>query len=196
MSIEVTLLTSVLSSALGSSAIAESLVQLFREKVDKKSIDDTNSSESILAASKRLYLTGEQAEKIANEAAIEALDETYQSTANIASERMRQAKTAFNVAIALMVIGVLIIFLGVGLLYLKEGLQSGLITIGAGAILEILSVVVFGFNKETNNRLDELRKDMSVIDTARVGLSIAKQIENQEKRDDAISELSLKIQNG
>ncbi|CSB31916.1 Uncharacterised protein [Vibrio cholerae] len=55
---------------------------------------------------------------------------------------------------------------------------------------------MLGFNRETNNRLDDLRKDMSVIETARVGLSFAKQIENQEKRDNAISELSLKIQGG
>ncbi|CSB16200.1 Uncharacterised protein [Vibrio cholerae] len=65
-----------------------------------------------------------------------------------------------------------------------------------GAVSEILSVIVLGFNRETNNRLDDLRKDMSVIETARVGLSFAKQIENQEKRDNAISELSLKIQGG
>ena len=44
--------------------------------------------------------------------------------------------------------------------------------------------------------LDVLRKDLSIIETARVGLSIAKQIENQEKRDHAISQLSLRLQNG
>lgn len=195
MSIEITLLTSVLASALGSSAIAESLVQLFREKFDKKSINDRNTSESLISEPKRLYLTGDQESEIVNEAAIEALDETYQSTACIVDERMRQAKLAFNTAIALMIIGVIIVFLGVGLLYIKESFESGLISIVVGAVSEILSLIVFGFNKETNNRLDDLRKDMSIIETARVGLSIAKQIESQEKRDDAISELSLKIQN-
>ncbi len=195
VSIEVTLLTSVLASALGSSAIADSLIQLFRAKLDKKSIDESDTNEGMVSEPKTLYLTSDQASEIANEAAIEALNETYQSTAGILTERMRQAKTAFNVAITLMIVGVFIIFLGVGLLYLKEGFESGLITIAVGAISEILSVVVFGFNKETNNRLDVLRKDMSVIETARVGLSIAKQIENQQKRDDAISELSLNLQN-
>lgn len=196
MSIEVTLLTSVLASALGSSAIAESLVQLFREKLDKKTTDESVTGDSIVSEAKKLYLTDQQASEVANEAAIEALDKTYDSTAGILVERMRQAKTAFNVAIALMIVGVLIIFLGVGLLYFKDGFESGLITIAVGAISEILSVVVFGFNKEANNRLDELRKDMSVIETARVGLSIAKQIDDQGKRDDAISELSKKVQNG
>ena len=196
MSIEITLLTSVLASALGSSAIAEALVKLFQEKLDKKTTDDSVLEEAAVSDRKKLYLTEDKAAKIANEAAIEALDETYRSTAGIVSERMRQAKTAFNVAIALMVIGVLIIFLGVALLYLKESVESGLITVGVGAVSEILSVIVFGFNKETNNRLDELRKDMSVIEMARVGLTIAKEIEDQEKRDHAISELSLSLQNG
>ncbi len=196
MSIEVTLLTSVLASALGSSAIADALVKLFQEKLDKKTTDDSAVEETAVSYRKKLYLTEDKAAEIANEAAMEALDETYQSTAGIVSERMRQAKTAFNVAIALMVIGVLIIFLGVALLYLKESFESGLITVGVGAVSEILSVIVFGFNKETNNRLDELRKDMSVIEMARVGLTIAKEIEDQEKRDHAISELSLSLQNG
>ncbi len=196
MSIEVTLLTSVLASALGSSAIAEALVKLFQEKLDKKTTDDSALEETAVSDRKKLYLTEDKAAEIANEAAIEALDETYQSTAGIVSERMRQAKTAFNVAIALMVIGVLIIFLGVALFYLKESIESGSITVGVGAVSEVLSVIVFGFNKETNNRLDELRKDMSVIEMARVGLTIAKEIEDQEKRDHAISELSLRLQNG
>ncbi len=109
---------------------------------------------------------------------------------------MRQAKAAFNIALTLMIVGVLVIFAGVALLYFKEGIEQGLITVVVGAVSEILSVIVLGFNRETNNRLDDLRKDMSVIETARVGLSFAKQIENQEKRDNAISELSLKIQGG
>ncbi|MGC9491234.1 TRADD-N-associated membrane domain-containing protein, partial [Vibrio genomosp. F10] len=70
------------------------------------------------------------------------------------------------------------------------------ITVSVGAISEVVSLLVFKFNKETNNRLDELRKDLSVIEVARVGLSIAKQIEDQDKRDHAISELSLRLQNG
>ncbi|WP_217519976.1 TRADD-N-associated membrane domain-containing protein [Vibrio metschnikovii] len=196
MSIEVTLLTTVLANALGSSGLAESLIKLFKEKLDKKTIDDSGSDEITSAEPKRLYLAGDQKSKIVNEAAIEALDETYTFTAGIAAERMRQAKAAFNIALTLMIVGVLIIFAGVALLYFKEGIEQGLITVVVGAVSEILSVIVFGFNRETNNRLDDLRKDMSVIETARVGLSFAKQIENQEKRDNAISELSLKIQGG
>ncbi|WP_045827116.1 TRADD-N-associated membrane domain-containing protein [Teredinibacter turnerae] len=196
MSIEVTLITSLLASVLGSTALAESLVKLFKEKFDNKTTKDTASAELQVSDRQKLYLTGDQESEIATEAAIEALDETYQSTAGIVSERMRQAKLAFNVAISLMVVGVVIVFAGIGLLWAKESFESGLITVAVGAVSEIISLLVFKFNSETNNRLDVLRKDLSIIETARVGLSIAKQIENQEKRDHAISQLSLRLQNG
>ena len=196
MSIEVTLITSLLASVLGSTALAESLVKLFKEKFDNKTTKDTASDELQVSDRQKLYLTGDQESEIATEAAIEALDETYQSTAGIVSERMRQAKLAFNVAISLMVVGFVIVFAGIGLLWVKESFESGLITVAVGAVSEIISLLVFKFNSETNNRLDVLRKDLSIIETARVGLSIAKQIENQEKRDHAISQLSLRLQNG
>jgi hypothetical protein len=196
VSIEVTLITSLLASVLGSTALAESLVKLFKEKFDNKTTKETASAELQVSDRQKLYLTGDQESEIATEAAIEALDETYQSTAGIVSERMRQAKLAFNVAISLMVVGVVIVFAGIGLLWVKESFESGLITVAVGAVSEIISLLVFKFNSETNNRLDVLRKDLSIIETARVGLSIAKQIENQKKRDHAISQLSLRLQNG
>ena len=196
MSIEVTLITSLLASALGSTAIADSLVKLFKEKFDDKTTKNSDLSVSQVSERQKLYLTGDQESEIATEAAIEALDETYQSTSGILSERMRQAKLAFNAALSLMVVGVVIVFVGVGLLWVKDSFESGLITVAVGAISEVVSLLVFKFNNETNNRLDILRKDLSKIETARVGLSIAKQIEDQEKRDHAISQLSLRLQNG
>lgn len=195
MSIEVTLITSLLASTLGSTAIAESLVKLFKEKFDNKTTKDIELSGSQVSDRKKLYLTRDQKSEIATEAAIEALDETYQSTSGIVSERMRQARLAFNAALSLMVIGVVIVFVGIGLLWVKDSFESGLITVAVGAISEVISLLVFKFNNETNNRLDILRKDLSKIETARVGLSIAKQIEDQEKRDHAISQLSLRLQN-
>ncbi len=196
MSIEVTLITSLLASALGSTALSEALVKLFREKFDNKTTKDSDGSGTHVSDRQKLYLTGDQESEIATEAAIEALDETYQSTSGIVSERMRQAKLAFNAALSLMIVGVVIVFVGIGLLWLKDSFESGLITVAVGAISEVVSLLVFKFNSETNNRLDVLRKDLSIIETARVGLTIAKQIEDQEKRDHAISQLSLRLQNG
>lgn len=197
MSLEIAIVTSLLGSALGSSSIAEKLVQLINQKFDKKSserviISQTGSNN----IEQQGNLTKEQKAEIATDATLEALNETYQSTSDIVAERMRQAKLSFNAALSLMIIGVLIIFVGVGLLWAKDNFESGLITIAVGAVSEVFSLLVFKLNKETNNRLDELRQDLSVIEVARVGLSIARQIENPDKRDHAISELSLSLQNG
>lgn len=196
MSIEVTLITSLLASALGSSAIAESLVKLFKEKFYNRTTKDSDLSEPQISERQRLYLTGDQESEIATEAAIEALDETYQSTSGILAERMRQSKLAFNAALSLMIVGVVIVFSGIGMLWIQDSFEPGLITVAVGAVSEVASLLVFKFNNDTNNRLDILRKDLSIIETARVGLSIAKQIEDQEKRDHAISQLSLRLQNG
>ncbi len=197
MSIEISVISSLLAAAIGSSFFKEAIETIFKEKVKEKSISSANIIErNLVAESPPQYLTREKEAEIAADAALEVLNSTYQSIAEIRNERMRQAKLAFNVAVTLMIIGVLIIFLGILLLWLKENISSGLITIASGAVSEVLSVIVFSFNKETNNRLDEIRKELSVIETARVGLSIAKQIENLEKRDHAISELSRRIQNG
>lgn len=196
MSIEVTLITSLLASSFGSTAIAESLVQLFKEKFDKKTTDDSTTASSSVSDTKKLYLTGDQESEFATDAAIEALDETYQSISGIIFERVRQARLAFNTALSLMIIGVLIVFSGIALLWIKDSFEAGLTTVAVGAVSEIISLLVFKFNKEANNRLDDLRKDLSAMETARVGLSIAKQIENQDKRDHAISELSLRLQKG
>ncbi|MEZ9439501.1 TRADD-N-associated membrane domain-containing protein [Vibrio atlanticus] len=195
VSLEITVVTSLLGSALGSTTIAESLVQLIKEKFDKKSTEEIAVSEIASADGTKGKLAREQEVEITAAAALEALDETYQSTSGIVAERMRQAKLAFNAALSLMIIGVLIIFVGIGLLWAKEGFESGLITVAVGAVSEVVSLLVFKFNKETNNRLDDLRKDLSVIEVARVGLSIAKQIEDRDKRDHAISELSLRLKN-
>jgi uncharacterized membrane protein len=197
VSIEISVISSLLAAAIGSSFFKEAIETIFKEKVKEKSISSANIIErNLVAESPPQYLTREKEAEIAADAALEVLNSTYQSIAEIRNERMRQAKLAFNVAVTLMIIGVLIIFLGILLLWLKENISSGLITIASGAVSEVLSVIVFSFNKETNNRLDEIRKELSVIETARVGLSIAKQIENLEKRDHAISELSRRIQNG
>jgi len=197
VSIEISVISSLLAAAIGSSFFKEAIETLFKEKVKEKSVSNGNFIEgNSVAESASQYLTREKEAEIAADAALEVLNSTYQSISEIRNERMRQAKLAFNVAVSLMIVGVLVIFLGVLLLWFKEEISSGLITIASGAVSEVLSVIVFSFNKETNNRLDEIRKELSVIETARVGLSIAKQIENLEKRDHAISELSRRIQNG
>ena len=99
MSIEVTLITSLLASALGSGAVAETLVRIFKQKYRAKTEEEPDGFGNGVFEPRKKYLTSEQEASIATEAAIEALDETYQSTSGVLSERMRQANLAFNAAL-------------------------------------------------------------------------------------------------
>ncbi len=195
MSIEVSLITALLASVFGSRATTDALIAIYNKIFDKKTTDTSDTDDLVVSDRKRLYLTAEKESEIATDAALEALDVTYDSTLAIRDERMRQARLAFNAALSLMVIGVVIIFSGVALLWIKPELDQGAITIAVGAITEIISVIVFAFNRDANNRLEEVRKELSAIETARVGLSMAKQISDLEKRDDAIADLTKKVQN-
>jgi hypothetical protein len=121
---------------------------------------------------------------------LEAIQAAHDSANNIRSERMRQAKFTFNAALSLAVLGVLIIFAGVILLFFKESLTVGSITAGIGAITEVISAILFRLNHETNNRLDEIGRDLSAIEAARIAMTLIEEITDQGKKDDAIKELA------
>ncbi len=215
MSLEVTVITSLLATALGSSKVAESVVELFKKYYNEKKAEEPKEDASVFFQSSIPPVAPEAPESpeapetppcgddyskkvsdadIATDAAIRALNETHSSVASIRNERMRQARLSFNTALILMIIGVVIIFIGVGMVIVGNNIESGIITVVSGTISEVISVLVFRFNKETNNRLDETRKELSRIEMSKVGLSLAKEISNLEKRDNAIAELAQKVQ--
>jgi hypothetical protein len=195
MSIEISLITGLLAAVFGSTSAADALIEIYKKLFEKKSVEPPKGSgDNIISDTKLMYLTPEKESEIATEAAIEALNLTYDSTLAIRNERMRQAKLSFNAALVLMCLGVLIIFVGIGFLWFKGEINRGAITVAGGAITQIISALVFRFNKETNNRLEVIRKELSSIETARVGLSMAKQINDLEKRDNAIVELTKRVQ--
>ncbi|MEJ1377948.1 MAG: hypothetical protein RPU32_08235 [Candidatus Sedimenticola sp. (ex Thyasira tokunagai)] len=202
MSIEVSLITSLLAAALGSTSLADSVVELFKKfysekkgKLPEPGVVGTIIDTPGIRLSPKQYFTSKTEADIVTDAAINALKSTHNSIASIRDERMRQAKLAFNAALTLMIIGVVIIFIGIGILMTGGTIESGAITIVSGTISEALSALVFKFNKEANNRLDEIRKELARIEMAKVGLSLAKEIADLDKRDSAIAELTKTVQN-
>ncbi len=119
---------------------------------------------------------------------IEALLGAHGAANAIRAERMRQAKWTFNSALTLAIVGVLIIFAGVVLILFKEAPAAGAITACVGAVSEVLSAVLFKLNNQTNNRLDEVGRDLSAIEAARIAMTLIEKIEDPQKRDDAIKE--------
>lgn len=125
-------------------------------------------------------------EQKADEITRELLEAAHDSTKTLRDERIRQARSTFNAAIALVVIGVLIIFVGVALILLRQTTTSGSLTAALGAVTEVISAILFRFHNQTNSKLDELGRELSVIESARIAMMLIEKIEDPAKRDDAI----------
>jgi len=106
----------------------------------------------------------------------------------IRQERLRQANLSFNVAVVLTLFGAIVIFSGLILAYAGL-LSAGIALSGIGGFLEVVSTVLFKFNKDTNDRLDDVMLDISSLEKVSVALQYVDQIPD-ELREKAILELS------
>lgn len=122
-----------------------------------------------------------------------ALSEAHEVTKTLRSERLRQAKSAFNAALILAVLGVLIIFGGVALILFKDATVGGAITTAVGAVVEVVSALLFKFSNDAQNRLDEMGRHLNAIETAQITVDIIDKIEDPHKRDDAIRETAKSL---
>ena len=166
MSIEIA--TSLLA-ATAASGVTQQIWNVLKDKLHEKGVKEL--PEEVISPQQR-----QQAEKaLENEAprfekeeariiTIEALSKANLSANSIRRERIRQAKITFNAAIILAVVGVLIIFAGVALVLFKDTEAAGAVTAGVGAVTEVISALLFKLNHDTNNRLDEVGKDLSAIE--------------------------------
>ncbi len=192
MSLGVEVVLSLITAALGLNSVTSSVVSAFNALIKEQREKGTAS----VAEAEVRYETQISVQKeadLATDAGLQVLDSAFSSTIEVRDERMRQAKLAFNAALTLVILGVLITFLGVLMLWFGSSIEAGSVTIGVGAITEIASLLLFKFNKEANRGLDEVRKELSAIETARVALDMAHKISDLEKRDEAIARLSDKL---
>ena len=194
MSIE--MVSTLISATTASSAVAEiakHVYEFVKNKYGEKGVDiaDLDELSNIDAIRKSIgsALPADEERNIT----ISALNEARSSTAAVRLERMRQAKLAFNAAVALLVVGVLIILLGVAFMILRENSTGAAITTAVGAVVEVISALLFRFNNETNNRLDEIGKYLNCIQAAQLAMNIAAKIEDPAKRDDAIREAAIML---
>jgi hypothetical protein len=124
---------------------------------------------------------------------LEAIASAYGTANGVRTERLRQAQLTFNAALGLAVVGVLIIFVGVGLLLFREAVAAGTLTAGIGAVTEVISALLFRLNHETNNRLDEIGKNLSAIQGAQIAMTLIDKIEDPAQRDEAIREAARNL---
>ena len=113
-------------------------------------------------------------------------DQLARPIGQIQREQVRQARITFNAALAVGVTGTLILLAGVAsfLYHGSEASDTGRgITVAAGIVMDFLSFFTIKFHRETNNRLDEIRRDESAI-------RLIGQIQDPVKRDEAIAGLA------
>jgi len=113
-------------------------------------------------------------------------DQLARPVGQIQKEQVRQARITFDASLAVGVAGTLIVLVGVAS-FLYHGFQAGAmgraIAVAAGIVMNFLSFFMIKFHRETNNRLDEIRRDESAI-------RLIAQIQDPVKRDEAICELA------
>jgi hypothetical protein len=101
----------------------------------------------------------------------------------IKNEQMRQAGITFNAAMSIGVIGTVVLLAGIlSLLFSTLQTDKGGLTLGAGIVMDVLSFFMIKFHRETNNRLDEIRRDENAM-------KLVGQITDPAARNQAIAEL-------
>ncbi len=113
----------------------------------------------------------------------------YANLKQIQEERLRQARTSFNVALILMIIGILIIFAGIVLVFLEKT-STGIITLIVGAVTNAISALTFRFSKEANDRLDKVNHDLRVIEKTRWASKMIDGISDSKVKDKAKAQLA------
>ena len=193
MSIGIELITAIASSS-AATEVAITLWKALHKQLAEKNVKDipeeiTTHQQFEEAAKLVLEKTAGISDIDDHSITINTLTEARNSAFEYRKERGRQAKNAFNAALILSIVGILIIFAGVILLFTKDTVTPGAITAGVGAISEIVSILLFKLSKDANGRYDDVGKDLSRIDRAKEAADIARKIEDTAKRDEAIREV-------
>lgn len=200
MSLEIQLVSTLLGS-LVSSGIVEKVVEALRARSREKGAEESVGVTPILDAPRELDILLKAGEtrldsRGVRELTLDAIVAAHDAAMDLRNERMRQARVTFNAALSLAVLGVLIIFAGVALLLFRDAVAPGALTASIGAVTEIVSAILFRLNHETNNRLDDIGRDLSAIEAARIAMTLIEKIIDPAKRDDAIRELAKDLRTG
>src|SRR5215218_9146665 len=183
-------------------AIGDAIKEQLKEKgvpteeaAKAKEIVETTSPESIMSGDVTVADVG-PAEDRGYGLGFEVIDAGQAEATRIRDERMRQARMTFNAALALSVLGVLLIFGGVALLLFRDAVSAAALTSGVGAVTEVFSAVLFKFNSDTNNRLDVIGRDLSFLDATKVALDATSKIGDPATRDAAVRDVLRSLQRG
>jgi hypothetical protein len=183
--------------------VAETLTDAAQQHLEKQGApdEDVTKLKDALTADPRRILDGDvnvsdigPTDRRGFEVAFAAIDESQVEARRIRELRMSQATKTFNAALALVVLGVLLIFGGVALLLFRGDISTAALSAGVGALTEVVSAVLFKFNSDAQGRLSAVESDLSYLYAARVALAATQLIEEPAKRDDSVREVLRGLQ--
>ena len=117
------------------------------------------------------------------------ISSTYDTLYNLRNERERQSKKSFNIALILTIVGVLIVFCGVFLLFQKN-IMEGVLCSSVGSVSSIIGGTIIKLYKDSNERMDKLDDDLFTLKTAEAQYAVIREISNETERNVALAKLA------
>jgi hypothetical protein len=103
-------------------------------------------------------------------------------------ERLHQARTTFIVALAALIFGILLVFVG-AILTFTISLPIGIVTTISSTIVEVVSALALKFHRDTNDRLDHLSRDLHKVELTTLSMEYISRISDPKAHDEAIADL-------
>lgn len=132
-------------------------------------------------------------DNVANAASYDAISQYREDLQQIRKERLRQAKLAFTTYRVLLVVGVSFFVVGI-MLFIAGSNNPGYVSSTAGVLLKTVSLVLYNFYRQSNDRLDLINKDLAVLEKSELALRLVNNISNRGRRDQMIQEMVRNIQ--
>ncbi len=106
--------------------------------------------------------------------------------------RLDQAHLAFRVALISLILGIGLIFIGIVCIFFAN-LSVGIVTAASSIIPNVITILAFRLNKDENDRLDIVAKELGVLEKTSEAMNYIGRIEDKEARDKAIIELAQRL---
>lgn len=129
----------------------------------------------------------------ATKGASSAISAALSTVQALREDRRKQAKWSFAAFLASGIVGTIIIFTGVALLVSGDDALVGGVTAGAGIVSEIVAGIFYKLYRDANDRFDVMMRDAQILESTQIGIETAAKIENNELRDQTLSELAKRV---
>lgn len=107
-------------------------------------------------------------------------------------ERLYQARATFMVALAALILGILLVFVG-AILTFTISLPIGVVTTISSTIVEIVSALALKFHGDTNDRLDRLSRELYIVEQTSLSMEYISRISDPKAHDEAITDLIRRL---